>query len=106
MSVSAVERGERLRFERQQRELIRRRAKFLADAAVVVEQRAVVENQILADDALERHRLLEELTARAPGLRRLLHGFASLRLQLIERQDQLAQRVDERQASPAGSPEG
>src|SRR6185437_12560526 len=85
------------RFQRQERELSSGRAKFLSDARVVVEQRAVVENQILADDPLERHRLLEKLTARAPGLRCLLHGFASLRLQLIERQNQLAERVDERQ---------
>ena len=76
----------------------RRGAELLAEAAVVVEQRVVFEDQVLAHDALERHRLLEQLTARSPGLRRLLHRLAPLRLQLVERQDQLAQRVDERQA--------
>ena len=93
-----VERRERLGLERQQRELPGGGPEFLADAAVVVEQRVVVEDQMLAHDALERHRLLEQLAARAPGLRRLLHRLAPLRLQLVERQDQLAQRVDERQA--------
>ena len=93
-----VERRQRLGAERQQRELRRRRPEFLAHAIVVVEQRAVVENQMLAHDALERPRLLEELPARAPRLRRLLHRFASLRLQLVERQDELAQRIEQRQA--------
>ena len=73
-------------------------AEFLADAIVVVEQRAVLENQMLPHDALERSRLLEQLAARAPRLRRLLHRLAPLRLQLVERQDQLAQRIEQRQA--------
>ena len=48
-------------------------AEFLAHAGVVVEQRAVLEDQVLAHDALQRRRLLEQLAARAPRLRRLLH---------------------------------
>ena len=88
-----IERRQRLGAERQQRELRRGRPEFLTHAIVVVEQRAVVENEVLADDALERSRLLEQLAARAPRLRGLLHGLAALRLQLIERQDQLAERV-------------
>ena len=93
-----VERRQRLDAERQQRELRRRRAELLPDAIVVVEQRAVVEDQVLPHDALERSRLLEELPARAPRLRRLLHRLAALRLQLVERQDELAQRIEQRQA--------
>ena len=42
--------------------------------------------------------LLEQLPAGAPGLRRLLDGFLPLRLQALEGNDQLGQRVDERQA--------
>ena len=53
---------------------------------------------MLPHDALERSRLLEQLPARASRLRRLLHRLATLRLQLVERQDQLAQRVEQRQA--------
>ena len=93
-----VERRELVFRQRQQRELPRRRAELLPYAAVVVEQRAVLENQVLADDALERRRLLEQLAARAPRLRSLLDRLLSLLLQPIERDDQLDQRVDERQA--------
>ena len=75
-----IERRERLGAERQQCELRGRRAEFLPHAIVVVEQCAVVENEMLPHDALERSRLLEELAARAPRLRRLLHRFAALRL--------------------------
>ena len=75
-----------------------RRPELLPNAIVVVEQGAVVENQVLPDDALERPRLLEELAARASRLGRLLHRLATLRLQLIEREDELAQRVEQRQA--------
>ena len=53
---------------------------------------------MLTHDAFERNGLLEELAAGAPRLGRLLHGFAPLSLQLVERQDQLAQCVDEGQA--------
>jgi hypothetical protein len=67
-------------------------------AIVVVEQCAVVENQMLPHDAFERSRLLEQLAARATRLRGLLHGLAALRLQLIERQDELAERIEQRQA--------
>ena len=93
-----VERRQRLDAERQQRELGRRGPELLPDAVVVVEQGAVLEDQVLPHDALERPRLLEELPARAPRLGRLLHRLAPLRLQLIEREDELAQRVQQRQA--------
>ena len=93
-----IERRQRLDAQRQQCKLRRGRAEFLADAIVVVEQRAVVENQMLPHDALERSRLLEQLAARAPRLRGLLHRLTALRLQLIEREDQLAQRIEQRQA--------
>jgi hypothetical protein len=93
-----VERRQRFDAERQQRELRRRGPELLPDAVVIVEQRAVVENQMLPYDALERARLLEELPACPPRLRRLLHRLAALRLQLVERQDQFAQRVEQRQA--------
>ena len=92
------ERRQRFGIERQHRELRRGAPEFLADAIVVVEQRAVLENQMLPHDALERSRLLEELPAGASRLGRLLHRLATLRLQLVERQDQLAQRVEQRQA--------
>ena len=39
----------------------------------------VLEDQVLAHDALERRRLLEQLPARAPGLRRLQHRLLALR---------------------------
>ena len=92
------EHRQRLGIEGQQRELRGRAPEFLADAIVVVEQRAVLENQMLPHDALERSRLLEQLPAGASGLGRLLHCFPALRLQPIERKDQLAQRVQQRQA--------
>ena len=93
-----IERRQRFGAERQQRKLCGRRPEFLPDAIVVVEQCAVVENEMLAHDALERSRLLEELAARSPRLRRLLHRFATLRLELVERKDELAQRIEQRQA--------
>ena len=79
-----LECGELLALERKQRELLRRLPEFLAHPAVVVEQRAVVEDQVLADDALERRRLLEELPAGAARLRGLLHRLLPLRLQALE----------------------
>ena len=84
--------------ERQRRELLSRLQELLPYAPVIVEQRAVLQDQVLADDPLQRRRLLDELPAGAPGLRRLLHGLLALRLQLVERQDELRQRVDQRQA--------
>ena len=53
---------------------------------------------MLAHDALERPRLLEELPARSSCLRRLLHRFAALRLELVEREDELAQGIKQREA--------
>src|SRR5207253_11358983 len=71
---------------------------FLPQAIVIVDERTVVENEVLPHDALERHRLLEQLPARASRLRRLLHRLASLRLQLLEGQDELAERIEQRKA--------
>ena len=84
--------------ERKQRELARRLPELLPQARVIVEQRAVVENQMLAHEALERRRLLEELPAGASCLRRLLHRLLALRLEPVERKDELAQRIKQRQA--------
>ena len=53
---------------------------------------------MLPHEALERSRLLEQLAACAARLRRLLHRLAALRLQLVERKNQLAERVEQRQA--------
>ena len=93
-----LERRLRAGLERQRGELSRRLAKFLAQARVFIEQCVVLEDQLLARDALERRRLLVEQPARAAGLRRLQHFLASLRFEAIERQDQFGERVDERQA--------
>ena len=75
-----------------------RLAEFLADAAVVLQQRRVVEDEVLAHDALERDRMLVELAAGAARFRGLRHRLLRLRLQPVERQDQFRQRIDERQA--------
>ena len=53
---------------------------------------------MLARDALERRRLLVQQAARAPRLRGLQHFLPALRFEPVERQDQLGERVDERQA--------
>ena len=93
-----VERRELVLGQRQERELPCRRPEFLPDTAVVVEQRSVLEDQVLADDALERARLLEQLAARPTRLRSLLHGLLTLLLEPVEREDQLDERIDERKA--------
>src|SRR6266536_1312802 len=84
--------------QRQKCELARGAPELLAQAHVIVDERAVLENQELSHYALQRDGLLEQLAARASGLRRLLHGLLSLQLQPIERKDQLRKRVDQRQA--------
>mgnify|MGYP005818362943 CR=1 FL=1 len=86
------------RFERERRELRAGRAEILPDLAVVVEQRGIVEDDLLAHDPLERRRLLEEEPARARGLRGLQHFLAALRRESIDRQQQLRERVKQRQA--------
>jgi len=70
--------------ERQQCELALRLPKFLTHSRIIVEQRTVFEDQVLADDALQRRRLLEELSAGASGLCGLLHRLLSLGLQALE----------------------
>ena len=84
--------------ERQQRKLLRGLQKLLAHAAIVLEQRGVLENDLLPREPFECGRLLEEKAARAPRLRRLQHLLAALRGEPVERQHQLSQRVHERQA--------
>ncbi len=93
-----VEPGLHRRLERQRRELPRRLPELLAQLAVFVEQRGIIENQVLARDALERRRLLVQEPAGASCLRGLQHLLAALRLEPVERQDHLGERVNERQA--------
>ena len=53
---------------------------------------------MLAHEALERRRLLVELPAGAAGLRRLQHCLLALRPEAVEADDQLDQRIEQRQA--------
>ena len=84
--------------ERQRGELARGRAELLPHAVVVVDQRAVVEDELLAHDPLERRRLLEQQARGARGLRGLQHLLAALRREAVEREDELRERVEQRQA--------
>ena len=93
-----VQRGDLRGLERQRRELSGRHAKVLAHMSVVVEERVVLEDQMLASNPFERCRLLEHQSARPAGLRGAQHFGARLRREAIERQNQLGERVDERQA--------
>ena len=93
-----IERRKLILLERQQCELALSLPKFLAHPRIIVEQCIVFEDQVLADDALQRRRLLEELSARASGLCGLLHRLLSLGLQALEREDELGKRIDQRQA--------
>jgi len=86
------------RFERERGELLRRLAELVTHARVILEQRRVLEDQLLTGDALERGRLLEELPAHASRSGGLQHLFAALRCESIEREDGLRERVDQRQA--------
>ena len=84
--------------ERQLRELLRRLAKIEPQACVVVDELRILENQMLTHQAFERCRLLVELSAGVPGLRRLQYRLLALRSETIETDDQLDQRVEQRQA--------
>ncbi len=84
--------------ERKLLQLLRRLPEILAQASVIVDQLRVVENEVLADEALQRRRLFVELPARAPRLRGLQHRLLALRAEAIEADDQLDQRVQQRQA--------
>ena len=96
--AQALEHGHLRTLEGQQRERPGRLQEVLAHAPVVLEQRRVLEDDLLAREPLERGRLLEQQPARAPGLRRLQHLLAALRGEPVQRQDELAQRVEQRQA--------
>ncbi len=85
-------------FERQLRELLRGLAEVDPQARIVLDQLRIIEYQILANQSLERRRLLVELPAGAARLRRLQHGLLTLRAKAIEADDQLHQRVEQRQA--------
>ncbi len=97
-ATEALQRRQLRSRQRQLRQLPQRRLEFLAHARIVVEQRGVFEDEMLPHHPLQRSALLQQLPARATGLGRLLHRLLPLRLQAIERQDQLGQRVDQRQA--------
>ena len=53
---------------------------------------------MLAHQPLQRRRLLVELAAGAPRLRRLQHRLLALRAQSVEADDQFDERVQQRQA--------
>ncbi|HVH17396.1 MAG TPA: hypothetical protein VNF72_03770 [Myxococcota bacterium] len=84
--------------EREPGELRAGGAELLAHATVVVEERGIVEDELLAHDALERGRLLEQEAAGACRLRRGEHLLAALRGQAVDREQKLGERVQERQA--------
>ena len=84
--------------ERQLRELLRSLAKIEPQACVVVDELRILENKVLTHQAFERCRLLVELSAGVPRLRRLQYGLLTLRSETIETDDQLDQRVEQRQA--------
>ncbi len=86
------------RLERQRCELRPGIVELLAQPAVIVDQRRVVEDQLLAHDALERGCLFEQQPAGARGLRRLQHFLAALRCEPVDGQQELGERVQERQA--------
>ena len=78
---------------------VQARAWLHAFADIVEPERLpTVEDQVLADKALERRRLLVELAAGAPRLRSLQHSLLALRRQAIEADNQFDQRVEQRQA--------
>ena len=79
-------------------ELLRGLPEILTQAPVVLDELRIVENQMLADDALEGGCLLVELPAGAPGLRGLEHRLLALRAQSIEADDELDEGVEQRQA--------
>ncbi len=85
-------------FQRQLRKLARRAAEFLAHPRVVLEQRRILENELLPRQPLERGRLLEQQPAGSPGLRGLQHLLAAFGRQAVERIDQFAERIEQGQA--------
>ena len=84
--------------ERELLQLLRGLSEIPAQTRVVFDELRIVENQVLANDALERGGLLVELPARAAGLRGLQYRLLTLRSKPVEAHDQLDQRVEQRQA--------
>jgi len=64
-----AELGQLRAFQRQLLQLLRGLVKILAQTCVIVDQLRIVENEMLADEPLQRRCLLVELPARAPRLR-------------------------------------
>jgi hypothetical protein len=79
-------------------QLLRGLPKILAQASVIVDQLGVIENEVLPDETLQRRRLLVELPARTPCLRSLQHRLLALGSEAVEADDQLNQRVQQREA--------
>jgi len=84
--------------ERKLLQLLRRLPEVLAQARVIVDELRIVENEVLANESFQRGRLLVELPAGASGLRGLQHGLLALGPEAVEADDQLDQRVQQRQA--------
>src|SRR5207248_7492581 len=84
--------------ERELLELLRCLAKVLAQPRVILDKLRVVEDQMLAHDALQSRRLLVELATRSSGLGGLHDRLLALGAEAIEAHDQLDQRVQQRQA--------
>ncbi len=93
-----AELGQLRAFQRQLLQLLRGLVKILAQTCVIVDQLRIVENEMLADESLQRRCLLVELPARAPRLSCLQHRLLALRPEAIEADDQLDQRVEQREA--------
>jgi hypothetical protein len=70
---------------------------ILPQAPVIVDQLRIVEDQLLAHQALERRRLLIELTAGTAGLGCLKYCLLTLRPQSVEADDQFDQRIEQGQ---------
>ena len=64
-----AELGQLRAFQRQLLQLLRRLLEILPQPRVIVDELRIVENEMLADESLQRRRLLVELPARAPRLR-------------------------------------
>jgi hypothetical protein len=94
----AIDRLLRLGIELHRAQRARVLPEVLAHAAVVVQLELVLEDEVLAHDALERRGLLTQLTAQAPGLRGAHDRRLALAGEAIESPRELEQRVAQRQA--------
>ena len=84
--------------ERQLLQLLSRLTKVLPQPRVILHELRIIEDQVLAYNALQGRRLFVELATRSTRLRCLHDGLLALRAEAIEAHDQLDQRIQQRQA--------